>query len=305
MAFLQVQLLAGMHFTQLNYFRMKQFSKYKAATCDFQIIMSSDNSLPVHPDLRDANGDKLMWSVSIEHGRSFVVNKTVDNRYIITKGNGLSYSTASFLNTSEFGDDTWGLLLKKDAIRDFTLGKEIEALGIVTNKMEYVLELQSEINLPNGHIVKPVILQYSVKCPYRISDAAFMRKDDMANAVDKWEAFNTAGHEAKYLIAAEVLIKNLRILHDNNVLHNAIHAQNYTWALELLDFELACSPKTPYEREDYQRHAIDLFPREIMQTYQVINYIACALGEKINFSQVDNLFKSYGFDIGNFVCKFA
>ena len=50
----------------------------------------------------------------------------------------------------------------------------VYALGIKTNHMEYVLELDVELDLPNGHKVKPCLLQYDVECPYRICDAAFM-----------------------------------------------------------------------------------------------------------------------------------
>ena len=99
------------------------------------------------------------------------------------------------------------------------------------------------------------------------------------------------------MIAANVLIKNLRILHDHNILHNALSEQNYTWALELLDFELACSPTHPYNNEDDMKHVKDLFPRELMQTYVIINYIAGVLHEVINYSQVDALFAEYGFDL--------
>ena len=86
-------------------------------------------------------------------------------------------------------------------------------------------------------------------------------------------------------------------MHSHNILHNAIQESNYTWALELLDFELSCSPSYPYEREDYQRHAIDLFSREVTQTYCIINYIAGVLKEHIDFKKVDRLFTEYGFDI--------
>ena len=67
--------------------------------------------------------------------------------------------------------------------------------------------------------------------------------------------------------------------------------------MELLDFELSCSPAHPYDREDYQRHAVSLFPREIFQTYVVINYIAGVLHEDIDYIKVDRLFSDYGFYI--------
>jgi hypothetical protein len=173
----------------------------------------------------------------------------------------------------------------------------VYALGIKTNHMEYVLELDVELDLPNGHKVKPCLLQYDVECPYRICDAAFMTQEQIQTEVAKWEQMNERGYKKSHMIAANVLVRNLRILHDHNILHNAISEQNYTWALELLDFELACSPAHPYTSEDDMRHIKNLFPREIIQTYVVINYIAGVLREEIDFAEVDALFVDYGFDL--------
>lgn len=263
----------------------------------FRIINSLTNTQAVYPYLRNENGDKEMLCPSPNHGRSFVVGRTEDERYIVSKGNGLSYTQYSLLHTGEFYDGTWGLLLRQDAERDFFLGLEVEALGIKTNHMEYVLELDVEYTLPNGHNVKPILLQYDVECPYRICDAAFMTQEQIQAEVAEWEKMNERDYEKAYMIAASVLIRNLRVLHDHNILHNAIHEQNYTWALELLDFELACSQKYPYTNEDDMRHIKDLFPREIMQTYVIINYIANVLREDISFADVDALFAEYGFDL--------
>lgn len=266
--------------------------------CAFSIILSTNRGYNIpYSYLYKKKGNRNIVCASPLHGRSFIVGMTNDGRYIVSKGNGLSYTQFEFLNTGEFGDDTLGLLLRKDAERDFIMGQEIEALGIKTNHMEYVLELEREIHLPNGHTIKPVLLQYDVECPYRICDAPFMTQEQIKAEVGKWEQMNDGGFNQAYLIAANILIRNLRILHDHNILHNAIHEQNYTWALELLDFELACSPAHPYEREDDQRHVKSLFPREVLQTYVIINYIAGVLREDIDFATVDNLFAEYGFDI--------
>ena len=238
-----------------------------------------------------------MYCLSPIHGRSFVVGRLQDGRYVVSKGNGLSYTQYTLLNTRQFGDDTWGLLLRQDAERDFLLGQEIESLGIKTNHMEYVLELEKGITLPTGHTLKPTLLQYDVECPWRISDAPFMTHEQIQAEVSKWSQLSIKGFKDNHLIAADIMIHNLRILHDHDILHNAIHEQNYTWALELLDFEISCSPSHPYEREDYQRHVKDLFYREITQTYVIITYIAGVLKEEIDFKCIDNLFSEYGFDI--------
>lgn len=263
----------------------------------YRIIYNSEKSQTLYPYLRNGNGDEKMYCISPLHGRSFVVGKTEDDRYIVSKGNGLSYTQDTFLHTREFNNDTWGLLLLQDAERDFMVGQEIEAIGIKTNHMHCVLELDTEINLPNGSKLKPTLLQYDVECPYRICDAPFMDQKQIQTEIHKWELTNEQGYDKYHMIAADVFIRNLRILHDSNILHNAIHEQNYTWALELLDFEIACSPKYPYKKEDDQRHVKDLFPREIIQTYIIINYIAGVLREKVDFTEIDNLFSMHGFNL--------
>lgn len=270
---------------------------FLAKEIQYDCLLQVENS-PI-PYFRHPNGDKELYCVSPIHGRSFIVGRHEDGRYIVSKGNGLSYTDFCFLFTPETTDEAWGLLLKQDAIRDFTVGNEIRALGIKTNHMECVLELELPLTMPSGKVVKPVLLQYSVECPYRICDAAFMEREQIINEVEKWEAFNTKGFKAKYLIAADVMIRNLRIMHNHGILHNAIHSQNYTWALELLDFELSHTPNYPYAREDYIRHVPTLMPREVIQTYEIINYIAGVLREDINYRRVDELFGEYDYDINN------
>ena len=237
-------------------------------------------------------------SVSPIHGRSFVVGKHNDGRYIITKGNGLCYSQYPFLYTSEMSTDVWGLLLKEDALRDYYCCQDVQALGIKTNQMECVLELDYPIYIAQTETtINPVILQYNVECPYRICDAAFMERAQIDDEVAKWQQYNHKSYSQNYMIAAEVLISNLRTMHDHEVLHNAIHEQNYTWALELLDFELCRTPQHPYIKEDYERHVPDLYSREVIQTYVIINYIAGVLREDADFKAIDNLWRDYGFDI--------
>lgn len=274
----------------------------KAKITPYSILHKGESNKSVYPYLKDFCGNRDMLIVSPLHGRSFIVGQSND-RYIISKGNGLSYSQYPFLYTeelSDWGDDTWGLLLEQDARRDFCVGKEVESLGIKTNKMEYVLRLDTLVTLPNSHQLNPILLQYSVENPYRICDAPFMEQSQIMSAVDKWEQFNTRGFIQKHLIAADVLIGNLRTLHNNGVLHNAIHEQNYTWALELLDFELARTPNYPYEKDDYERHVPILYHREMIQTYVIINYIAGVLKEKPDYRIIDNLFLEYGYDLSKY-----
>ncbi len=269
----------------------------KAKEIKYHILKNNEKvNFAPFPYLRDADGDKIMWSVSPNHGRSYVVDKD-KGKYIISKGNGLSYTQYKSIYTSEYGNNIWGLSLREDAERDFLLGLEIQSLGIKTNTMECVLELEYTVQLTNGVIIKPVLLQYSVECPYRIYDTAYMPKVELEKQVNKWERLNKKDYDKPYLIAADILVSNLRTMHSNNILHNAIHPHNYTWALELLDFELSYSPRHPYlKREDNEQVAI-LMKREILQTYEVIKHIAFGIGDNIDYAQVDNIFDEYGFDL--------
>lgn len=273
---------------------------FNASEYNYSIICQATDSA-IYPYLRSSDGNLMINCISPHHGRSYIVAQNNDGRYIVSKGNGLSYTQYNILHTGELGDNTWGLMLRKDAIRDFNLGEEISSLGIKTNKMEYVLELHTDVILSNKHKIRPILLQYNVECPYRICDAPFMNQQVIKEYVSKWNLFGHT-HKEYYLIAAEVLVNNIRILHNHNILHNAIHVQNFTWALELLDFELSCSPKYPYDSENYRRYVQDLFTREVIYTYEAINHIAWYLKEEINYRLIDDIFNKYGFDLNRFHC---
>lgn len=271
--------------------------KLSAIRCSYFPILYVKDCVH-YPYLRNATGNEIMFSVSPLHGRSFISGRHDNGRTIVTKGNGLCYSQYPFLYTPEMPTDVWGLLLKEDALRDYYCCQDVQALGIKTNQMECVMELDYPIFIEQtGKIIKPVILQYNVECPYRICDAAFMEHSQIEQEVAKWQQYNHKGYSQNHMIAAEVLISNLRTMHDHEVLHNAIHDQNYTWALELLDFELCRTPQHPYTKEDYERHVPDLYSREVIQTYVVINYIAGVLREETDFKAIDNLWRDYGFDL--------
>ena len=275
--------------------------KTKSNAVNFLIINQKGN-YKCYPFLKDKNGIETIWCVSPIHGRSFVVGRTGEGRYVVSKGNGLAYSEHTFLYTPEMPTDVWGLLLKEDALRDFHCGQDVQALGIKTNQMECVLELDYPIHIAQTDTdLKPVLLQYDVECPYRLADAAFMKRQQIANEVAKWQQYNRKGYSDNYLTAAEMLISNLRIMHDHQVLHNALTYENLTWALELLDFELCRTPQHPYTKADYERHVCNLYDREVIDTYKIIIYIAGCLRETVDFKKVDALFRDYGFDLGKYL----
>lgn len=273
---------------------------YSAVNTAYSIILHDNKSKP-YPLLRDINGLESIYSISPLHGRSFVVGKHNNGRYIVSKGNGLCYSQHAFLYTPEMPTDVWGLLLKEDAMRDFYCCQDVQSLGIKTNQMECVLELDYPIHIAKtDKEIKPYLLQYSVECPYRIADASFMSKEEIDFEVSKWQRYNKFNYKLNHLIAADVLLNNLYILHKNNVLHNAFTEHNHTWALELVDFELCRTPQHPYTKEDYERHVDDLFGREVIYAYVIINFIAHVLHESVDFKALDNIFSKYDFDLSKY-----
>lgn len=276
-----------------------------ADSFNYNVILHSNNDYKIYPYLKsfENNSDLHLWNVSPLHGRSYVVCKNNEGRFVILKGAGLNYAQHLFLRTNESKYDVWGLLLKQDAIRDFNIGNEVAKLGIQTNHMHSVIELTNVPYYMDGTQLRPILLQYDVLCPYRIEDAAFVNKQVLWHYVHSWEKYNVNKYDDDYIIAADILLSNLRILHDANILHNAITTHNYTWALELLDFEIASSPTYPYTSEDDERHKQNLYQREVLDVYKIIMYIAHVLTTPVNHEILQNLFVKYGFDLQKYALK--
>ncbi|MDG5800800.1 hypothetical protein QA597_10555 [Marinilabiliaceae bacterium ANBcel2] len=233
------------------------------------------------------------------HGRSVITHfNNETNRFTITKGNGLTYFPYGYVNTQELDYNVWGYLNKTDAIRDYLSGTYINNLGIKTNIMEAVFSiLPQKVNaFEKEQILEPFILQYSVLCPYRIYDLPFISKKTRDYYINQWRYLTEDNYSELHCIAADIMLGNIKIMHSDNVLHNAIHGQNYTLALELVDFELARTPITPYLREADEECYSVLFNREIIQTLEIVNYIAFFLHEKINIKILKKIFDKYGYE---------
>ena len=257
----------------------------------YQLVRQKTGKTIPYPLVRSLNGQETIWCISPNHGRSFILRHESDAEWTVGKGNGLSYTTHPFLLTSKIQGDTWGGLPLANAIRDYDIGCEVNALGIKTNRMECVVALDKTI-LQNGASCQAALLQYSVECPYRISDYGFIPQDILRQCLRKWEH----PHGLYHLYAAEVIVRNLRTLKDHHIMHNAMHAQNYTWALELLDFEASRSDLTPYDNPDYESFIPMLSEAEAVQAYEIINYIAWCLGETTDYNGIEYVFTKYGFE---------
>lgn len=263
---------------------------FKASIEEYKIVCQSENMTEHLPYVRNDKGNCCILCVSPYHGRSFVLKQVDKDCWIIGKGNGLSYTTHPYVLTSHVNGETWGGLTIDNAMRDFRIGNEIRNLGVKTNIMRGVLALDKVI-IQDGKQKQAALLQYSVECPYRISDFGFIPQTELCRYVSKWDG--SPSH--KHLYAAEVLVRNLRLLHDHHVMHNAMHPQNYTWALELLDFEASRTDTYPYDNPDYEAYVPILLEAEIVQTYEIINYIAWCLGETPVYPAVESIFRNYGY----------
>lgn len=275
---------------------MDGFRKFNSIWVPFNIRMLGDWIAMPYPQLKSDEGDIPLYCVSPNHRLEYVVAK-IDDRYIMSMGNGLSYASGSYLNSDDSVDGTGGMLTKEEAYRYFSIGTEIAKYGIKTCKMEYVLELGGSIKLSDKVSVPPILVQYSVECPYRLNDAAFMSKSQIEKETGKWRLQCESQHDYLHLMAAEVLIRNLRILHERDILSNAFNAQCYTWALELCGYEYACSVKQMSDDEGTRQRVSEMLRREVFQAYDIINYISWVLGEPTDYKRIDAMFRDNGFNI--------
>lgn len=233
------------------------------------------------------------------HGRSIIVDYNEDSkRYTVTKGNGLTYFPFGFISTEELDSHSWGYLKLEDAIRDYKSCEFIKKLGVKTNLMEAVYTLNyEELKFLNKiEKIAPNILQYTVECPFRIADIPFLRKETVFQYVSKWHEMFDSDYKKLHCIVADTLLKNIRLMHDNNVLHNAIHAQNYSLCLELLDFELTRTPLTPFESVEDESNYKKLQNREIIQSLEIVNQVCHFLNEEIDVKNLKKIMVKNGFE---------
>jgi hypothetical protein len=111
----------------------------------------------------------------------------------------------------------------------------------------------------------------------------------------QWKGYFKSEYDDKYLIATSVLIKNLSLLHNYDVLHNSINSQNISLSLELLDFELARTPVTPFDNIKDETEFRNLMKREVIHTLEIINQIAIYFNEKIEKKYIVPILKQNGF----------
>lgn len=262
-------------------------------------VFAEKQGVKKYPLLISGESNEIFGLVpSILHGRSVVLDyDETTEKYIVTKGNGLTYFPYGYINTEELTDNIWGICTESQAERDYFGGEFVSRLGIITNEMQayFSLENQKVRTEKAVEAEKPVILQYAVKCPYRIADLPFLTKKTVEYFTGNWNELHNSAYNQKHCIAADVLMQNLSKLHMNGVLHNAIHSQNYTAMLELLDFELARTPETPYDTKDDEESFGILQRREAVQSLEIVGFIADFFGEEINKNAMSEILIKHGF----------
>lgn len=277
-----------------------EFEKINCIEVPIDSIIYNHKSNKLYPYIiSDKETETICYKPSPLHGRSIISDFcTTTNKFKITKGNGLTYFPFGFVSTEELEDHAWGYLRKQDAIRDYNSGVFIKSIGILTNNMEAVFTLKDQLFiLPNCvSKIEPTILQYNVICPFRVSDIPFLSKEVILYFVNRWSDLHENIHFEIHCTAAEVLLKNVRLMHENDVLHNAIHSQNYTLSLELLDFELSRTPATPYDNEIDEQSYKNLQKREIIQSLEIVNHIAFFFKEKLNSKLLQQIMIKNGFE---------
>jgi hypothetical protein len=227
--------------------------------------------------------------VSAVHGRSIIASSD-NNEYVILKGSGLSYTLRSYVNISEYKyGHIWGHLQKSNGIREYKLGNLFSNLGGIGPKYEALIRINdyNQNNLVGLKRLTPYILQYKIKCPIRISDIGLYDRTEIVRFL---EENNAIAQNTFHLYFANICIDNLLILHNNNFFYNSLSIYNTSLLGEFVDFESSFTRDYFCPKEGFKDYE-SLMAREIINLFQVITVFADILNEKINYKELNYLFK--------------
>lgn len=226
--------------------------------------------------------------VSSFHGRSIVTNYS-DGYYRILKGVGFTLYDKTIINLCEYFDNhIWGVLSKKDAIQEYDFGHLAYSKGVYCPIYESVYSL-SKNNYSGVGIkrIQPVILQYRVHSPVRISDAAFFEKSILINHIE--QLYNTNESIQKQFI--DRCVNNLSSLHNNYLFYNSLNIFNVCLSGEFLDFENSLSDSHS-DFSEMQKY----MPRELINLMFVIHAFASVINEDFNIKYFKSRIKSHYLD---------
>lgn len=227
-----------------------------------------------------------MAIVSPLHEYDYVMcqNASMD-RYIISEGNGLYFTQVPCLCTDESDGKAFGLFTKENALRAFHNGQVTASLGIKAPRMLCVLEVDKKLTI-GTRTTRPCLLQYDVECPFLIADAAFYERFYFEEFYQKWTFPGIPDSDARHLVAARILAKDLRIMRNAQIPHRTMSVQNITWTLELLNVGHVISSTCLYTEPVEPSYA-----QEVLCAYQIIKYIAGVLVEDVDYQKIDSILR--------------
>ena len=76
--------------------------RYAAQEVEYSILYKNQTDVKLFPLLKSNTGSTPLYNIGPTHFRSFVFSKIDDHGFIVSEGNGLSYTEWTFLNTGEF-----------------------------------------------------------------------------------------------------------------------------------------------------------------------------------------------------------
>jgi hypothetical protein len=256
---------------------------------DYLIKKNSDNQNKIYPFLIEKNSKSRNcgYIVSSFHGRSIIVDyNNKEDKYIILKGCGLTYTSNNFINCNEYKDygHLWGYLDYESANRDFTIGNYCKTIGINTGDYQYVIKLNHKISASKLRNLYPYLLQYSVKCPFRLYDLPLIDKTFAYKHLDVVKKSKLTYYES----FAKILFNQLLILHNNNVFYNGINPMNISAQCELLDWESSRTDTMPY-RDSFEKEYHKLLGREILNIFNVCYFISIFTKEKYSPQKIEKI----------------
>lgn len=76
--------------------------RYAAQEVEYSILYRNQTDVKLFPLLKSNTGSTPLYNIGSTPFRSFVVSKIDDDGFIVSEGNGLSYTEWTFLNTGDF-----------------------------------------------------------------------------------------------------------------------------------------------------------------------------------------------------------
>lgn len=76
--------------------------RYAAQEVEYSILYKNQTDVKLFPLLKSNTGSTPLYNIGPTHFRSFVFSKIDNHGFIVSEGNGLSYTEWTFLNTGDF-----------------------------------------------------------------------------------------------------------------------------------------------------------------------------------------------------------